>query len=94
MITGLKILDESGKEVLIDIIMNFKIEELGKEYIVFTVNDDGVSEKVNVSIAELKHNAEGIPSLGLIPKAEMNVVLSFYDSLRDYFKNNEGQTEV
>ena len=94
MITGLKIIDEKGRELLIDVIMSFKIEELGKEYVVFTANDDGKSDIVNVSIAELLHKEDGTPTLGYIPKAEMNVVLSFYDSLRDYFKENEDKTEM
>ena len=44
MITGYNVIDENGNEIKIDIIMQFRIEELGKEYIVFTVNDDGTSK--------------------------------------------------
>lgn len=43
MISGFNVIDENGNEIKIDIIMQFRIKELNKEYAVFTVNDDGVS---------------------------------------------------
>ena len=54
MITGFNVLNENGEEIKIDIIMQFKIEENNKEYVVFTVNDDGLSPDVYVNIAGIK----------------------------------------
>ena len=42
----------------IEVLVGFKIESIGKEYIAYTVNDDCVSEEVNVLISEIKYNNE------------------------------------
>ena len=54
MVTGFNVINENGEEVKIDIIMQFKIEENGKEYVVFTVNDDGKSDDVYINIAGIE----------------------------------------
>ena len=87
MITGFNVLNENGDEVKIDIIMQFKIEENNKEYVVFTVNDDGKSEDVYINIAGLEE-VNGEPRLRLIPESEKNLVLVFYDNLRDTISGN------
>ena len=87
MITGVNVLNENGQEVKIDIIMQFRIEENNKEYVVFTVNDDGVSDDVYVNIAGIE-NVDGEYRLRLIPEEEKNLVLVFYDNLRDTISGN------
>ena len=87
MITGFNVLNENGEEIKIDIIMQFKIEENNKEYVVFTVNDDGVSPDVYVNIAGIKEE-NGKYQLRLIPEEEKNMVLVFYDNLRDTISGN------
>ena len=87
MITGVNVLNENGKEVKIDIIMQFRIEENNKEYVVFTVNDDGVSDDVYINIAGIE-NVDGEYRLRLIPEEEKNLVLVFYDNLRDTISGN------
>ena len=87
MITGFTVLNENGQEVKIDIIMQFRIEENNKEYVVFTVNDDGVSEDVYVNIAGIEE-VDGNCQLRLIPEEEKNLVLVFYDNLRDTISGN------
>ena len=82
MITGLNVINEEGQEVKIDVIMRFKVEELDKEYVVYTVNDDGVSENVTICIAGLLEE-DGKYNLRLIDESEKNLVLVFYDNLRD-----------
>jgi len=87
MITGFNVLNENGEEVKIDIIMQFKIEENNKEYVIFTVNDDGKSEDVYINIAGIEEK-DGQPRLRLIPEEEKNLVLVFYDNLRDTISGN------
>ena len=82
MVTTVKILNDAGEEILIDVIMRFKIEENNKEYVVYTINDDGKSEDVYVNIAGLKEE-NGKYQLRLIPEQEKNLVLVFYDNIRD-----------
>ena len=87
MITGFNVLNENGEEVKIDIIMQFKIEENNKEYVVFTINDDGESEDVYVNIAGLEEE-NGKYKIRLIKEEEKNLVLVFYDNLRDTISGN------
>ena len=87
MITGFNVINENGEEVKIDIIMQFRIEENGKEYIVFTVNDDGISDDVYVNIAGIEEIEDKF-QLRLIPEEEKNMVLVFYDNLRDIISGN------
>ena len=67
--------------------MQFRIEENNKEYVVFTVNDDGVSDDVYINIAGIE-NVDGEYRLRLIPEEEKNLVLVFYDNLRDTISGN------
>ena len=87
MITGYTVLNENGEEIKIDIIMQFKIEENNKEYVVFTVNDDGKSEEVYINIAGIEE-VDGEYRIRLIPEEEKNMVLVFYDNLRDTISGN------
>lgn len=89
MISGFNVIDENGNEIKIDIIMQFRIEELNKEYAVFTVNDDGVSEDVYINITELTKLDNGEYEIKLIPENEKNMVLAFYDSIRDSINGNK-----
>ncbi len=89
MITGYNIVDENGQEIKIDIIMQFRIEELNKEYVLYTINDDGVSEDAFINISEIEKDATGSYQLKLIPENEKNMVLTFYDSIRDSINGKE-----
>ena len=82
MISSIEIINEDGQSVNINIIMQFKIEELGKQYLVYTINDDGVSDKVPVLIAETS-DENGKYMLKKIPESEVKTVLLFYDNVRD-----------
>ena len=79
MICGVSVINEAGETVTIDVIMRFKIEELEKEYVVYTINDDGKSEDVYVNIAGIE-DVNGTPQIRLIPESEKNMVLG-----RSYF---------
>lgn len=82
MINSIEIINEEGQSVNINIIVQFSIEELNKQYIVYTINDDGVSEKVPVLIAETS-DENGKYMLKKIPENEVKTVLMFYDNVRD-----------
>lgn len=82
MIDYYGVINEAGERVEVKIIMRFKVEELGKEYVVYALNDDHKSEDVLVTIAEIEEQ-DGEVKLKLIPYEERNLVLSFYDHIRD-----------
>lgn len=47
-----KVVQEDGTEITIDILLGFDIPEYNKQYIAYTIDDDGESEHVNVILAE------------------------------------------
>lgn len=47
---------ENGEDIVIDILLCFEVEELQKQYIAYTLNDDGISEDVVVLISEIDQN--------------------------------------
>ena len=87
MITGLTIINQENKEIKIDVLMSFKIKENGKQYIIYTVNDDGKSDDVYINISGLVEE-NGKYRLSLIPESERNMVLTFYDNIRDTISGN------
>lgn len=82
MIESMSIINDEGQLVNINIIVRFRIEEFNKEYIVYTLNDDGKSEIEPLIIAGIVETSEGL-KLRLIPEEEQNTVLVFYDNVRD-----------
>ena len=43
---------ETGEEIAIEIVLSFKVEELNKSFIAYTLNDDGESDTVPIFISE------------------------------------------
>ena len=82
MIQQLGVIDEQGNEYSVKVIFSFRIEELGKEYMVYTVNDDGTTETEPVYIVEVCEE-NGQAKVKYIPENEKNLVLTFYDHIRD-----------
>jgi len=77
----LKTLNEFGQEITIEIILSFIIEELNKEYVVYTINDDGISNDVNIIISEIEY-INNIPKIKSIPEEEKEMVILFYNNVK------------
>ncbi len=74
--------DHEGKDIRIEILTTFSIEDLKKNYVIYTLDDDGVSEDVTLLINEYvveNDQAKIVP----IPKEETNMVLAVYNTLRE-----------
>lgn len=74
--------DNDGNEFTIEILSTFNFKDLNKNYVVYTVNDDGVSETVTVLINEIVYENDQ-PKIVPIPKNEINLVLAFYNTIRE-----------
>ncbi len=81
------VINEDKEKVVIELIASFEIEEYNRQYIVFTLNDDGVSEELTIFISQIEY-LEGLPKIISIPENEIELVLSFYDNLRDTMSCN------
>lgn len=74
--------DAEGNALNIEILATFRIEEIKKQYVIYTLNDDGVSEDVTLLINEYVIENDQ-PKIVPIPKEETNLVLAVYNTLRE-----------
>lgn len=74
--------------VIVKIIGGFKIEELGKEYVLCTFDDNPSSKKIEMIIFEVKDN-----ELIDIPEEETEMVLMFYKSIRNDILKGDNHCE-
>jgi hypothetical protein len=73
-----------NKEIEVEVIGGFKIDELDKEYILCTYDDDNDSDEVMVCIMEINDG-----ELVSIPENEKEIVFSFYQSVKESILRGE-----
>lgn len=71
--------DENNIEIKIEIILSFVIEEYNKQYIAYTLNDDGVSNNVEVFLSEIDFSTKKLKS---IPSLQKEAVLEAYEQAK------------
>jgi len=72
---------EDGKRIEIEIILNFRLEELKKEYIAYTIKvDEDEFEDDVVYISEIDYLTKSLKS---ISKDEEKLVFELYEKARD-----------
>lgn len=71
--------DENGNDIKIEVILSFKVEEYNKQYVAYTLNDDGMTEKVSVIISEIDSQTNKLIS---IPSNQMKVVIDAYEEAK------------
>lgn len=69
---------ENGEQINIELILGFKVKELNKDYVAYTLNDDHVSPDVPLFISEF--DGETIKN---IPPQESTLVLNTYQKLKE-----------
>ena len=72
-------INEKNEIITIEILIGFKIEEIGKEYVAYTINDDNLSDTVTVLISEIDYDND-IPKIVPIKEDEKEMVLLFYNN--------------
>lgn len=82
MKNSLKIINEFEQEIIIEIILSFRIEELNKEYVVYTINDDNISDDVNIIISEIEYT-NNVPKIKSILEEEKEMVILFYNNIKN-----------
>ena len=73
----------NGKEVTVEIIGGFRVEDLDKEYVLCTYDDDNESEKVLMVILEVELDEFSNRSLVSIPDSEKEIVLNCYNAIKE-----------
>ena len=74
-------LNEANEEIKIEVLLSFEVEELKKKFIAYTINDDGVSQNVNVFISEVEMTGDGARVIP-IKEDEKEIVLLTYDGIK------------
>lgn len=79
----------NGKEVFVEVIGGFRVEDLDKEYVLCTYDDDKESEKVLMVILEVELDEFGNRNLVSIPDEEKEIVLNCYNAIKQEILGGE-----
>lgn len=74
--------NEQNQYVTIEILLDFKIEKIGKNYILYTVNDHEDKDYSNIFISEINRN-EKETTIIPIKEDEKEMVLHFYEQIKN-----------
>ena len=75
--------DQNGKVMNIEAIKIFKIDELGKEYIIYSIMDnDDSNPDGELLFGEIIRNDDSIQILGILPNEE-NIVIAYYNEIKN-----------
>lgn len=81
--------DESGVDITISIVGEFKIDDLNKEFIIYSIVDnDDASTKGQIIIGEVIRDNDNLQVLG-IKEDERDLVLSFYNEISEQLGNGD-----
>ncbi len=72
-------INENGEEIKIEIVFSFRLEELNKNYIAYTINDDDSLSTALIFISELDPNTNQIIS---IKEEEKEMVMTAYEEFK------------
>ncbi len=75
--------DQNGNVMNIEAIKIFKIDELGKEYIIYSIMDnDDSNPEGELLFGEIIRNDDSIQILGILPNEE-NIVIAYYNEIKN-----------
>ena len=75
--------DQNGNVMNIEAIKIFKIDELGKEYIIYSIMDnDDSNPEGELLFGEIVRNDDSIQVLGILPDDE-DIVIAYYNEIKD-----------
>ena len=75
--------DQNGNVMNIEAIKIFKIDELGKEYIIYSITDnDDSNPDGELLFGEIIRNDDSIQILGILPNEE-NIVIAYYNEIKN-----------
>ena len=76
-------IDSNNNTINIEAIKIFKINELGKEYIIYSIIDNNDSNpEGELLFGEIVRNDDSIQVLGILPDEE-DIVIAYYNEIRN-----------
>jgi uncharacterized protein YrzB (UPF0473 family) len=78
----IKVKNDEGKEITVKSLGTFKIEELGKEYVMYSLNDDKPETELGaILLGELIQDEDGNYQVVGILDEEREMVVAFYNEI-------------
>ena len=78
----IKVKNDEGKEITVKSLGTFKIEELGKEYVMYSLNDDKPETELGaILLGELIQDEDGNYQVVGILDEEKEMVVAFYNEI-------------
>lgn len=91
MMDDVKFLNDDGKEITISLMGFFKIEELGKEFIMYSLaNDDPKTDNGVVLLGEVVRDGGNIQILGIVSD-EKDMVVAYYNEISQSIGGKEDE---
>jgi hypothetical protein len=76
-------IDSNNNTINIEAIKIFKIDELGKEYIIYSIMDNNDSNpEGELLFGEIVRNDDSIQVLGILPDEE-DIVIAYYNEIKN-----------
>ena len=82
MMDEIKVKNDEGKEITVKSLGTFRVEDLGKEFIMYSLNDDKPETELGaILLGELIQDEEGNYQVVGILDSEREMVLAFYNEI-------------
>ena len=87
----IKFIDENGKEITISVIGFFRVNELEKEFIMYSMVDDNVDNDMGHVILGEVVKYDGIVQILGIESDEKDMVLAYYNEISNQIGGSENE---
>lgn len=87
----IKFIDENGKEITISVIGFFRVNELEKEFIMYSMVDDNVDNDMGHVILGEVVKYDGIVQILGIESEERDMVLAYYNEISNQIGGSENE---
>ena len=74
-------IDENGNKITVEVIETFRLPNLNKSFMAYTLNDDGISQKVTVRFAELLDVESNTPHIKAVDDNDVEAVQTAFKTL-------------
>lgn len=87
----IKFIDENGKEITISVIGFFKVDELEKEFIMYSLIDDDSSNDMGYVLLGEVVRYDGVVQILGIESEERDMVLAYYNEISNQIGGSENE---
>lgn len=87
----IKFIDENGKEITVSVIGFFRVDELEKEFIMYSLTDDDSSNDMGYVLLGEVVRYDGIVQILGIESEERDMVLAYYNEISNQIGGSENE---